>query len=80
MKRCALCHGKLGLGVRYRKLWNGHWWAHTRFCSAHCMERYTSNAKHHWYTFVSAAARRADLFAHLISPRRSAMQQGRTLP
>jgi hypothetical protein len=25
MKRCALCHGKLGLGVRYRNLWNGRW-------------------------------------------------------
>ena len=71
---------KAGIGVRYRNLWNGHWWAHTRFCSAHCMERYTSNAKHHWYAFVSAAARRADFFAHLLSPRRSAMQQGRTLP
>jgi hypothetical protein len=32
MKRCALCHGKLGLGVRYRNLWNGRWWVHTRFC------------------------------------------------
>jgi len=52
MKTCALCHGKLGLGVRYRYLWNGRWWAHTRFCSAHCGERYNSNAKHHWYTFL----------------------------
>src|SRR5262249_45872867 len=23
MKRCAQCHGKLGLGVRTRNLWNG---------------------------------------------------------
>jgi len=23
MKRCAQCHGKLGLGVRSRNLWNG---------------------------------------------------------
>jgi hypothetical protein len=36
MKRCALCHGKLGLGIRSRNLWNGRWWAHTRFCSARC--------------------------------------------
>ena len=36
MKRCAQCHGKLGLGVRSRIFWNGRWWAHTRFCSAHC--------------------------------------------
>ena len=58
MKRCALCHGKLGLGVRSRNLWNGRWWAHTRFCSAHCegkyeLERYNANAKQHrWYTFL----------------------------
>src|SRR5262245_9694872 len=58
MKRCAQCHGKLGLGVRSRNLWNGRWWAHTRFCSAHCegkyeLERYNANAKQHrWYTFL----------------------------
>jgi hypothetical protein len=28
MKRCAQCHGKLGLGVRSRNLWNGRWWIH----------------------------------------------------
>src|SRR5262249_49577776 len=56
MKRCAQCHGKLGLGVRSSNLWNGRWWAHTRFCSAHCegkceLERYNANAKQHrWYT------------------------------
>lgn len=50
MTRCALCHGKLGLGVRYRKLWNGRWWVHTRFCSAHCVERYNANTKLHWFT------------------------------
>src|SRR5215472_5696695 len=27
MKRCAQCHGKLGLGVRSRNFWNGRWWA-----------------------------------------------------
>ena len=30
MKRCAQCHGKLGLGVRSRKVWNGRWWVHVR--------------------------------------------------
>src|SRR5262249_27615324 len=25
MKRCAQCHGKLGLGVRSRNLWRGAW-------------------------------------------------------
>jgi len=58
MKRCAQCHGKLGLGVRSRNFWNGRWWAHTRFCSAHCegkyeLERYNANAQQHrWYTFL----------------------------
>src|SRR5262249_33468166 len=58
MKRCALCHGKLGLGIRSRNLWNGRWWTHTRFCSARCegnyeLERYNANAKQHrWYTFL----------------------------
>jgi hypothetical protein len=36
MKRCALCHGKLGLGVRFRNIWNGTWWVHVRFCSVRC--------------------------------------------
>src|SRR5215471_8987671 len=36
MKRCAWCHGRLGLGVRSRNLWNGSWWVHVRFCSTHC--------------------------------------------
>src|SRR5262249_24758226 len=58
MKRCAQCHGRLGLGVRSRNLWNGRWWARARFCSAHCegkyeLERYNANAKQHrWYTFL----------------------------
>jgi hypothetical protein len=58
MKRCALCHGKLGLGIRSRNLWNGRWWTHTRFCSARCegnyeLERYNANAKQYrWYTFL----------------------------
>jgi hypothetical protein len=25
MKRCAQCHGRLGLGVRSRNLWSGRW-------------------------------------------------------
>jgi hypothetical protein len=36
MKRCAQCQGKLGLGVRSRKVWNGRWGFHVRYCSAHC--------------------------------------------
>jgi hypothetical protein len=40
MKRCAQCHGKLGLGVRSRNLWNGRWWSHVRYCSTHCEARH----------------------------------------
>jgi hypothetical protein len=57
MKRCAQCREKLGLGVRFRNLWNGRWWVHLRFCSAHCeglygLERYEANARHRWYSFL----------------------------
>jgi hypothetical protein len=49
MQECAQCHGRLGLGVRSRNLWNGRWWIHIRFCSVHCealyeLERYDANA------------------------------------
>jgi hypothetical protein len=40
MKRCAQCHGKLGLGVRSGNLWNGRWWVHVRYCSTHCEARH----------------------------------------
>jgi hypothetical protein len=40
MKRCAQCHGKLGLGVRSRNLWGRYWWIHVRYCSAHCEARH----------------------------------------
>src|SRR5262245_49236108 len=40
MKKCAQCHGKLGLGVRSRNLWNGRWWIHVRFCSSRCEARH----------------------------------------
>jgi cytochrome c len=60
MKTCVLCHGKLGLGVRSRNLWNGRWWVHARFCSIHCevlyeQERYDATA-HRWRTFLAPAA------------------------
>jgi hypothetical protein len=49
MKMCAQCHGKLGLGVRSRNVWNGRWWVHVRYCSVHCealheLERYNARA------------------------------------
>jgi hypothetical protein len=40
MKRCAQCHGKLGLDVRSRNLWGGYWWIHVRYYSAHCEARH----------------------------------------
>jgi hypothetical protein len=59
MKRCAQCHGKLGLGVRAPNLWNGRWWVHVRFCSTHCealyeyeVEQYDANARR-WRTFLA---------------------------
>jgi hypothetical protein len=50
MKRCAQCHGKLGLGVRSRNVWNGRWWVHVLYCSTHCealheLERYDASAR-----------------------------------
>jgi hypothetical protein len=36
MKRCVQCHGKLGLGVRSRNVWNGRWWVHVLYCSTYC--------------------------------------------
>jgi hypothetical protein len=50
MKRCAQCHGKLGLGVRSRNVWNGRWWVHLLYCSTHCealheLERYNASAQ-----------------------------------
>jgi hypothetical protein len=35
-KRCHQCSGELGLGVRFRRLWEGGGWKHLRFCSAYC--------------------------------------------
>src|SRR5262247_2095379 len=57
MKRCALCHGRLGLGTRFRNIWNGRWWVHVRFCSARCEGVYevrqNEAAKHRWHTFLA---------------------------
>jgi hypothetical protein len=47
MKKCAQCHGPLGLGVRSRNVWNGRWWVYVLYCSTHCealhaLERYNA--------------------------------------
>jgi hypothetical protein len=57
MERCALCHGKLGLGTRFRNIWNGRWWVHVRFCSVRCESIYevkrNDAAKPRWHAFLA---------------------------
>jgi hypothetical protein len=58
MKGCAQCHGKLGLGVRFRNVWNGYWWVHLRFCSTQCEGLYEwyqseASARDRWYSFLA---------------------------
>ena len=57
MERCVLCHGKLGLGTRFRNIWNGRWWVHIRFCSARCEGIYevkqNDAAKQRWHAFLA---------------------------
>ena len=55
---CAECGGKLGLGVRFRNLWDGFSWSHLRFCSARCEEqneivRRRSNREDRWYSYAN---------------------------
>src|SRR5262249_25664663 len=62
MKRCAQCHGKLGLGVRSRNVWNGRWWVHVRYCSTHCealheLERYDARVKRERHAFIPRSGR-----------------------
>ena len=54
---CAECGGKLGLGVRFRNLWNGTSWFHLRFCSTRCEQRNeyvrrTANREERWYSLA----------------------------
>jgi hypothetical protein len=67
MKRCALCHGRLGLGARFRNIWNGRWWAHVRFCSVRCEGIYevrrNEGAKHRWHTFLAGGNSLSKLIA-----------------
>jgi hypothetical protein len=57
MERCVLCHGKLGLGTRFRNIWNGRWWVHVRFCSVRCESIYevkqNDAAKQRWHAFLA---------------------------
>src|SRR5262244_1637910 len=59
MKRCALCHGRLGLGARFRNICNGRWWVRVRFCSVRCegiyeVIRNEAAKQHRWHTFLAA--------------------------
>jgi hypothetical protein len=57
MKTCALCHRKLGLGARFRNIWNGRWWVHVHFCSVRCERIYEVKrkdaAKQRWHAFLA---------------------------
>ena len=69
MKRCALCHGRLGLGARFRNIWNGRWWVHVRFCSVRCegiyeVRRNEAAKQHRWHTFLAGG----NLLSKLIGP------------
>jgi len=56
MKKCALCQGKLGLGARFRNIWNGRWWVLVQFCSVRCERIYRDRgddaAKDRWHVFL----------------------------
>jgi hypothetical protein len=53
--RCTECGGKLGLGVRFRNLWDGLGWIHRRYCSASCeaQNEFTRRAsRDRWFSYV----------------------------
>lgn len=57
-RRCAECGEKLGLGVRFRNLWDGTTWLHLRFCSAVCeahneLLRRTASKRGRWLSYPS---------------------------
>jgi hypothetical protein len=73
MKRCAQCHGRLGLGVRFRNIWNGHWWVHLRFCSTQCERLYElyeteASARDRWYSFLASRGRLLEAMDRVTSP------------
>lgn len=55
-KHCCECGEKLGLGVRFRNLWNGTTWLHLRFCSAVCEAhneflRRNASKRDRWFSY-----------------------------
>ncbi len=77
MKRCALCHGKLGLGARFRNIWNGTWWVPVRFCSARCeaiyQDKQNDAAKERWHAFLAGGVSRSWAFAQIVKRVRGAL-------
>jgi hypothetical protein len=55
MKTCVQCQGRLGLGVRSRNLWTGHWWIHVRFCSTYCEALHKSERYERRPTILSSS-------------------------
>jgi hypothetical protein len=54
-RRCTECGGKLGLGVRFRNLWDGFSWVHLRFCSSACEaqnETTRRSARDRWFSYL----------------------------
>jgi hypothetical protein len=56
---CKACRGKLGLGVRFRRLWRGDAWHHLRFCSTKCEARFEkelrdARARVRWFSFLAS--------------------------
>ena len=57
-KHCACCHGKLGLGTRFRNLFQSGRWQHLRFCSKKCedhfeKQRHAATAKDRFLSFLA---------------------------
>jgi hypothetical protein len=65
MKTCALCHGKLGLGARFRTMWNGRWWTRVQFCSVRCEGIYrvkqneAAAGTNRWHAFLARSNSRS---------------------
>lgn len=58
-KLCSQCGSRLGLGLRFRNLWNGFGWLHLRFCSALCeedyeLERRNLNRQERWFSYLGS--------------------------
>ena len=60
-KRMLAVPGELGLGIRFKNLWNGTW-VHLRFCSAFCeanheLDRANQNRQTKWLSYLGSTRR-----------------------